>query len=186
MSTSVQAPFARGEWSFLATLLGMVAEQFAHKSCTDFPLAATAENKAIVSGAIERAGRGGDWGDDEATWEDYVCQVMAEEDEIVALMDWVADYLAARCRAVADATGAQLNGDEMGLVILMLDVALEDHDEAEESGVVPYAVEESDENRDILARISDKDTRAPDQETRVPLKAILMHFMERCESTEQR
>lgn len=178
MSTSPPSP---GEWSLLGTLLALVAEQFAYKSSTDFPLAASDENKAIVAGAIERVGHGGDWADDDATWEDYVAQVVAEEDEIVTFMDWMAGYLGARCQAVAAATGAPLGRGELALIVVMLGVALEDHDEAEESGAVPFAIEESDDNRDILARICDPQSRPPGQENSVPLKAVLIHLTERCE-----
>ena len=36
MSTT-NTPLSPAEWSFLSTLLALVAEQFSYKSCTDYP-----------------------------------------------------------------------------------------------------------------------------------------------------
>jgi hypothetical protein len=168
-------PLSTSETALLGTLLGTVAEQFAHKSCTDYTLEASAANKAIVAAAIEQAGTSGDWGDDDASWQDYVAQVMDADDAVTTFMDWMAGHLAARCRS-----RVPLNGAELSIVAEMLGVALEDHEEAEALGLVPYAMQESAENRDILALISDVESRPPEQETSVPFQAVLMYYIERC------
>lgn len=168
MPTSTSPPMSSGELAFLGDLLAMVAEQFSYKSCTDYPLEPSAKNKAIVAAAIERAGQDG--------WEDYVAAVMAEEEQIVIFMDWMAGHLAARCAEHA------LSGAELAMVADMLDVAREDHDDAEDLGLVPHAIEASDANRAILAQISDEATRPPGHENSVPVKAALIYFSERCAS----
>jgi hypothetical protein len=166
MPTSTFPPMSPSELAFLGDLLAMVAEQFSYKSCSDYPLDPSAENKAIVAAAIERTGQDG--------WEDYVAAVMAEEEQIVIFMDWMAGHLAACCAERA------LRGAELAMVADMLEVAREDHDDAEDLGLVPHAIEASDANRAILAQISDEATRAPGQENSVPFKAALIYFSERC------
>lgn len=173
-------PFSPAQWSLLASLLATVAEQFSYKSCTDYPMQATDEHKAIIAAAIERAGQGGDWGDDDATWQDYVAAVMAEDEQVVTFMDWVAGYLGERCEALAGNSGAPMNRAELALIADMLSVAREDHDEAEALGLVPYAIETTDANRAVLAAIFDAGARPPGQETSVPFKAALIYFEERC------
>ena len=180
MSTYTDTPLSPGEWSFLASLLSLVAEQFAYKTCTDFALDASIEHKAIVAAAIERVGVAGDWGDEDASWQDYVADVMAADEQIITFMDWMADHLAARCHAIASCEGPAITSAELALIADMLSVAREDHDDAEALGLVPDAIETTHENRAILARISSEDTRPPGQETRVPFKAALIHFEERC------
>jgi hypothetical protein len=128
----------------------------------------SAENKAIVAAAIERTGQPG--------WEDYAAAVMAEEEQIVIFMDWMAEHLAARCLEHA------LSGAELAMVGDMLEVAREDHDDAEDLGLVPHAIEATDENRAILALISDPATRPPGHENSVPFKAALIYISERCTS----
>ena len=176
--SSTQA-FSPDEWSFLSTLLALVAEQFSYKSCSDYPLDATAENKALAAAVIERAGLSGDWGDEDASWEDYVADVMAQEDQIVTFMDWVAAHLAARCRQLADGTGQIMTGAEQAAMADLLGVALDDHDEAEAIGIVPYAIDMDADNRAVLAHVSPEATRAPEQAASVPLKAVLIHFAQR-------
>lgn len=180
--SSISTPLSPGEMSLLSTLLALLAEQFSYKSCTDYPLDATTENKALAAVAIEHAGTSGDWGDDEATWEDYVADVMDEEDQFVTFMDWMAHYLAVRCQALAAGTGTPVNGAERTVIVELLGVGIEDHDEAEAMDLVPYALEADDANRAVLARISPEKTRPPGQATSVPLKAILMYFSERLAS----
>lgn len=182
MPTSTTASFSPAEWDFLATLLALAAEQFSYKSCADYRLDATDEHKAIVAAAIERAGKSEDWGDEDASWQDYVAAVMAEDDQVVAFLDWMAGHLAARCQALAGGVGAPMTGVELALIADLLDVAREDHDEAEELGLVPYAIEASVGNRATLAAISDEASRPPGQETSVPVKAALMHFSQRCQA----
>ena len=172
-------PFSPAEWHFLGTLLALVAEQFSYKSCSDYPLDATDANKALAAAAIERAGRSGDWGDDNASWEDYVAAVMVEEDQIVTFMDWMAAHLAARCLLLAAGTGAPMNDAERAVTAELLGVALDDHDEAEAMDLVPYAIEADIDNRAILAQVSPEENRPPDQAGNVPLKAILIYFAER-------
>ena len=181
MPTSTTPSISSDEWDFLATLLALAAEQFSYKSCADYPLDATDEHKAIVAAAIEGAGRSGNWGDEDASWEDYVAVVMAEDEQIVAFIDWMAAQLAARCQALAGGVGAPMTAAELALIADLLDVAREDHDEAEELGLVPYAIEATVRNRAILAAISDEASRPPGQETSVPVKAALMHFSQRCQ-----
>ena len=166
MPTSTSLPMSPGEQALLAHLLDLAAEQFSYKSCTDYPLAASAANKAIVAAAIERAAEDG--------WQDYVAAVMAEDEQLVIFMDWMAAHLGARCREQA------LSRAELAIAADMLDVAREDHDEAEELGLVPHAIDVTNDNRAILNQISDAATRPPGQETRVPLKAALIYFVERC------
>lgn len=175
-------PMSSSECLFLATLLGTVADQFSHKSCTDYLLAPSADNKAVAAAAIERAGLAGDWGDEDASWEDYVAAVMDAEDDVTTFMDWMAAHLGARCAALARGEGAPLNGAELRMIAEMLGVALEDHDDAEALGLVPYAIDEDDGNRAILAQVSDVETRPPGQETSVPFPAVLMYFVDRCTS----
>jgi hypothetical protein len=94
-------PFSPGEWTFLSKLLALVAEQLSYKSSTDYPLDANDGNKALACAAIKHAGLSGDWGDEDASWEDYVADVMAEDDQLVTFMDWMAAHLAVRCEALA-------------------------------------------------------------------------------------
>ena len=82
---------------------------------------------------------------------------------------------------MAGGVGAPITGVELALIADLLDVAREDHDEAEELGLVPYAIEATVQNRAILAAISDEESRPPGQETSVPVKAALMHFSQRCQ-----
>lgn len=180
MSTPARTPFSPQEWALLAYLLGAVAEQLSYRSCVDYPLDASAEHKALVAAAIERVGTSGDWADEDASWQDYVAAVMAEDEQIVTFMDWMAGHLGARCRALADGSGAPMERAELALIADMLDVAREDHDDAEALGLVPYAIETSDENRGVLADISDEQSRPPGQETSVPFKAALIYFAQRC------
>jgi hypothetical protein len=168
MSTSTTSPMSSSELAFLGTLLAMVAEQFSYKSCTDYALDPSAEHKAIVAAAIERIGQPG--------WEDYAAAVMAEEEQIVIFMDWMAEHLGARCQEHAP------SGAELAMIVDLLEVAREDHDDAEDLGLVPHAIEASDANRAILAQISDEATRPPGHENSVPFKAALIHFSERCAS----
>jgi hypothetical protein len=170
---------SQGEWEVLGELLALVAEQFSYKSSTDYPLPATAEHKAIVAAAIERVGRSGDWSDEDASWEDYVAAIMAEDTQIVTFMDWMAAHLAVRCKQAA-AGADPLNAAELTLITDMLEVAREDHDEAESLGLIPYAIEQTVSNRAVLAQISDEATRPPGQEAQVTVKAALMYFAERC------
>ena len=181
MSTT-NTPLSPAEWSFLSTLLALVAEQFSYKSCTDYPLDATDANKALAAAAIEREGLSGDWGDEDASWQDYVADVMAEEDQLVTFMDWMAAHLAVRCEALGAGTGQPINEAEQSAIVELLGVALDDHDEAEAMDLVPYAIEAGDENRAILAQVSPEENRSPEQATSVPLKAILMYFSERVAS----
>ncbi len=180
--SSITPPLSPAELSFLALLLGLVAEQFSYKSRTDYPLDATDDNKALVAAAIEHVGLSGDWGDEDASWQDYVADVMAEDDQIVTFMDWLTAHLAARCQALAGGTGAPLNGVERTAIVDLLGVAREDHDEAEAMGLVPHAIASGDENRAVLAQVSPEETRAPEQANSVPLKAILIYFAERVAS----
>ena len=180
MPATNNAPFSSSEWTFLSRLLAMVAEQFAYKSSTDFALEASDEHKAIVAAAIERAGVSGNWGDDNATGEDCVAQVMDEDAQIVTFMDWMAEHLAARCATRAAGAAAPASGAELALMAELLDVAREDHDDAEGLGLVPHAIDMTGDNRAVLASISSEDTRPPGQETRVPFKAALIFFGERC------
>ena len=175
---SIGKPLSPRELSLLVTVLALLAEQFAHKSCTDFPLDASVDNKALACAAIERAGRAGDWGDAEATWEAYVANVMDEDDQIITFMDWMADYLAARFLALAAGKGAPMNDAESAVLIELLGVALEDHDEAEAMNLVPHALPVDAAHRAVLAEIFPEDTRPPGA-AGVPLKAILMYFSER-------
>jgi hypothetical protein len=168
MLASTSTPMSSSELTFLSHLLAMVAEQFSYKSCSDYPLDPTAENKAIVAAAIERTGQDG--------WEDYAAAVMAEEEQIVIFMDWMAEHLGARCHEAA------LSGAELAMIADMLEVAREDHDDAEDLGLVPHAIEASDDNRAVLALISDEATRPPGHENSVPFKAALIYFSERCAS----
>jgi hypothetical protein len=184
MSTSTTSSISQGEWSVLAELLALVAEQFSYKSSTDYPLAPSDEHKAIVAAAIERVGRAGDWSDDAASWEDYVAAIMAEDTQIIAFMDWMAEHLAARCQLAA-AGAEHLSDAEMALIVDMLEVAREDHDEAESLGLVPYAIEQTAANRAVLAQISDETTRPPGQEAQVTVKAALLYFAERCAAVGQ-
>ena len=178
MSTT-NPPFSPGEWSCLATLLALVAEQFSYKSCTDYPLGATTDNKALACAAIECAGLSGNWDDEDASWEDYAAAVMAEDEQIVTFMDWMAAHLAVRCQALAAGTGEPLNGAARAAVAQLLCVAREDHDEAEAMGLVPHAIESGDENRAVLAQVVPEDARAPGQASSVPFKALLIYFAQR-------
>lgn len=180
MSPPAHTPFSLQEWALLAYLLDTVAEQFSYKSCVDYPLDASAEHKAIVSAAIERMGNSGHWGDEDASWQDYVAAVMAEDEQIVTFMDWMAGHLGARCQALAADGGVPMNSAELALIAELLDVAREDHDEAEALGLVPHAIESNAGNRAILGQISDEQSRPPGQETSVPLKAALIYFAQRC------
>jgi hypothetical protein len=168
MPASTSTTMSSSELTFLGHLLAMVAEQFSYKSCSDYPLDPSAENKAIVAAAIERTGQDG--------WEEYVAAVMDEEEQIVIFMDWMAEHLGACCRERA------LSGAELAMVVDMLEVAREDHDDAEDLGLVPHAIEASDANRAILAQISAEATRPPGHENSVPFKAALIYFSERCAS----
>jgi hypothetical protein len=180
MPANTAATFSPSEWSFLATLLKQVADQFSYKSATEFALEASAANKAMVAAAIEQVGVSGDWADDDASWQDYVAAVMNEDEQIVAFQDWMAAHLATRCAATATLSATPLNAAELALCAELLDVARDDHDDAEPLGLVPHAIETSADNRAILAKISSEETRPPGQETSVPFKAALIHFAERC------
>lgn len=180
--SSVSYPLSSQEMSLLATLLALLAEQFSYKSCTDYPLEATDENKAVAAGAIERAGTCGNWGDDATTWEDYVAGVMDQDDQFVTFMDWMADHLAVRCQALAGGAMTPMNGAERAVIVELLGVGIDDHDEAEALDLVPYALDADDTNRAVLAEISPEQTRPPGQAASVPLKAILIHFSERLAS----
>ncbi len=182
MSTTTAPPFSAAEYSVLGHLLALVAEQFSYKSDTQFSVAASAEHKAIVAAAIERIGLSGSWGDDETGWETYVAAVMEADEQIVTFMDWMADFLSARCHRLAAGAGAgaPMTAAEQALVAELLAVARDDHDEAEALNLIPYAIDVTADNRAVLATIFDEQSRQPGQENSVPLKAALRYFEERC------
>ncbi len=182
MSTTTATPFSAAEYSILGHLLALIAEQFSYKSDTQYALDASGEHKAIVAAAIERVGVSGDWGDDESSWESYVAAVMEEDEQVVTFMDWMADYLSARCTDLAVGSVAAMTRAELALIAELLAVAREDHDEAEALDLVPYAIETTADNGAVLAQIVDEQSRQPGQENSVPLKAVLFYFEERCQA----
>lgn len=117
LTTNMNTPT---ELSAIAARLDSAVEEFEDRSCNDYPLQATAENKSIALATLKFIEATGDFEED---WDDFASDVRDADDEIECFDNWLMAYMAHRCKKLATGNGgAALSKAEREVISGLLDL----------------------------------------------------------------
>ena len=116
-------PLSPFEREFIAELLSTAADESTDRSCNDFPLPLSDEHKAIAIASIRHMEQTG-W-EDEQPAQTFIDDVQASTEQVVAFDNWLAPYLAQRCKTAQ----SPLSAVEIGVIAELLVAQADTHDD---------------------------------------------------------